>query len=324
MTNKLDSLGDRMKRYENKFRTYLPDNSYVIIRIDGRHFHSYTRGLEKPFDGLLIDAMDYIMKKLCESVSNCYIGYTQSDEISLVLSDTASEKTQPFFANNLQKIVTSTAAIATGEFLRMRLMQHFKSTNSFYPILMDFQKTMQKAFAENLSISDLSAELEYCNELVSLQVIDELEKTKIGTFDSRAFAITPNIVKGDYSELVQIPTEVLIDKTKYEVVNYLLWRMQDCTRNSVSSLAQSMFSHKQLQNQDSRQMKQMCEDEGNNWNELNDGLKYGRFCFKVEKEKPNPINPDEQVIRKEWEVSDSFDINDNSKPILNILPDATI
>lgn len=57
MSNKKDSLGDRMKQYENVSRVYLTRRTPVIIRIDGKAFHVFTRGMRKPFDRILVSAM---------------------------------------------------------------------------------------------------------------------------------------------------------------------------------------------------------------------------------------------------------------------------
>lgn len=63
-----DNLGDRMKTYENVTRTYLTRRTPVIIRIDGKAFHTFTRGFDKPFDDVLVKAMQQTMKYLCETL----------------------------------------------------------------------------------------------------------------------------------------------------------------------------------------------------------------------------------------------------------------
>lgn len=84
------TLGDRMKNnYENITRYYLTRRMPVIIRIDGKAFHTFTRGFKKPFDDILVKTMQDTMKYLCENIQGCVLGYTQSDEISLVLTDYA-------------------------------------------------------------------------------------------------------------------------------------------------------------------------------------------------------------------------------------------
>ena len=58
MANKRDSLGDRMKNnYENRAKTYLLRRTPVIIRLDGKAFHTFTRGFAKPFDARLMRVM---------------------------------------------------------------------------------------------------------------------------------------------------------------------------------------------------------------------------------------------------------------------------
>ncbi len=110
---KKDSLGDRMKEYENISRIYLTKRSPVIIRIDGKAFHSFTRGFKRPFDMVLMAAMKQTAQYLCENISGCKMAYTQSDEISLLLTDYDSIGTQPWFDNNLQKLVSVSASMAT-------------------------------------------------------------------------------------------------------------------------------------------------------------------------------------------------------------------
>ena len=111
--NKNDSLGNRMKDYENCYRLYLPKRQTVIVRCDGRAFHSFTKGFNRPYDSLFAYCMRETAKQLCENISGCVFGYTQSDEISLVLVDYKNINTEPWFGNNLQKIVSISASMAT-------------------------------------------------------------------------------------------------------------------------------------------------------------------------------------------------------------------
>ena len=106
------SLGDRMKNnYENISRYYLTRRTPVIIRLDGRSFHIFTRGFKKPFDDILVKSMQETMKYLCENIQGCVLGYTQSDEISLVLTDYAELTTDAWFGNNLQKMCSVSASM---------------------------------------------------------------------------------------------------------------------------------------------------------------------------------------------------------------------
>lgn len=127
MKDNKDALGNRMKGYEDVSRIYLTKRSPVIIRIDGRAFHTFTRGFKKPFDRLFIKAMQETAKYLCGEITGCKLAYIQSDEISLLLIDYDSVGTQPWFENNLQKLVSVSASMATLAFNRafVRITERF-------------------------------------------------------------------------------------------------------------------------------------------------------------------------------------------------------
>src|SRR5687767_7520825 len=104
-----DSLGDRMKTFEDSFRNYLPIRMPVIMRIDGKAFHSYTKGCKKPFDENLIDVMNETAMYLCKNIQGTQLAYVQSDEISLLLNNYQTIDTQSWFENNIQKMVSVSA-----------------------------------------------------------------------------------------------------------------------------------------------------------------------------------------------------------------------
>lgn len=117
-----DTLGDRIKGYENITRTFLPRRSNVIIRIDGKAFHTYTKGCAKPFDKGLQDDMNATALALCEQIQGAKLAYVQSDEITIVVTDYDTLETDAWFGNNIQKMVSISAAIATTAFNRRRLV----------------------------------------------------------------------------------------------------------------------------------------------------------------------------------------------------------
>lgn len=113
MANK-KALGDRMKQsYENITRNYLTRRVPVIIRLDGKAFHTFTKGMQKPFDDVLTKTMQDTMRYLCENIQGCVLGYTQSDEITLVLTDYATIKTDAWYDYNIQKMTSVAASMAT-------------------------------------------------------------------------------------------------------------------------------------------------------------------------------------------------------------------
>ena len=112
-----DDLGTRMKMfYEQIPKTKLIRRMPVIIRIDGKAFHTFTRGFQKPFDEVLIQTMQETTKYLCENVQGCVLGYTQSDEISLVLVDYQRFETSAWFDYEIQKMCSIAASMATMAF----------------------------------------------------------------------------------------------------------------------------------------------------------------------------------------------------------------
>ena len=112
-----DELGKRMKEfYETIPKTRLMRRCPVVIRIDGRSFHTFTRGFNKPFDEVLIKSMQETMKYLCENIQGCVLGYTQSDEISLILVDYKKLNSSAFFDYEVQKVCSTTASMATMAF----------------------------------------------------------------------------------------------------------------------------------------------------------------------------------------------------------------
>lgn len=109
-------IDKRMKKYEYVTRNFLTIRTPVIIRIDGKAFHTFTKGLISPYDEILAKAMEETMLYLCENIQNCVLGYRQSDEISLLLIDYKTFESQPWFDNNISKIVSITASMATAKF----------------------------------------------------------------------------------------------------------------------------------------------------------------------------------------------------------------
>lgn len=156
-------LAKRMKNYyETVSKTKLVRRMPVIIRIDGKAFHTFTRGFNKPFDEAMMSSMWHTTKYLCENIQNCVLGYTQSDEISLLLIDYKTFGTAAWFDNEVQKMCSISASLATLEFNR-----------AFY----DYYA---KVFAVNEDPD--SNELKFLNTYISAY-------TRGACFDSRCFNI---------------------------------------------------------------------------------------------------------------------------------------
>lgn len=230
-----DALGDRMKvNYEDRTRISLPRRSYTIIRIDGKAFHTYTKGLTRPFDDGLIDDMDATAAYLCKNIMGAKFAFVQSDEISILLTDFDEIGTQAWFDNNLQKMCSVSASIATSSFNGQRLNR-------------------------------------YLNKELG-------EEMKWAQFDSRVF---------------QIPQ-------KAEVENYFIWRQNDTVRNSISSVAQSLYSHKELNGKNTSEQQELIFQKGTNWNDFAPKYKRGRMIIKESYEKASEDDKGQTAMRTRW------------------------
>lgn len=108
------TLGEDMKAEEKLLRSYVEPKKYLIVRLDGKAFHSYTKGLDRPYDSKFMDDMDGVAQHLCSSVSNIKMAFIQSDEISLLVTDWSEDKnTQQLLGGQIQKIVSITAGAAS-------------------------------------------------------------------------------------------------------------------------------------------------------------------------------------------------------------------
>jgi len=114
MNNK-DSLGNRIKRYEDAYRIYLPQRMATICRLDGKGWHNVTKKCKKPFDESLINCLNETAIYLCKNIQGVKLGYLQSDEISLLIYN-SNFNSQGWFDNNLQKMVSISAAMASSYF----------------------------------------------------------------------------------------------------------------------------------------------------------------------------------------------------------------
>lgn len=107
-----DSLGDRMKGYEVACRAILPRRVPLILRVDGKAFHTFTRGLTEPFDADFCQTMDDAAVALCKEVQGAQIAFVQSDEISILIHNYKRLNSEAWFDNQVQKMVSVAASVA--------------------------------------------------------------------------------------------------------------------------------------------------------------------------------------------------------------------
>ena len=211
------------------------------------------------------------MKYLCANIQGCVLGYTQSDEITLVLVDYQERDSCAWFDNNIQKMASISASMATLAFNKCFRERAEQAIDDYYDAWNTTDEDAKYADVLNRAIENGAM------------------------FDSRVFTIP-----------------------KEEVVNCLIWRQQDSTRNSIQSVGQANFSHKQLQNKSCNDIQDMLMlDKGINWNDYPTTLKRGSCCIKV----PCTLNEgtEQETIRSKWIIDNEIPIFTQNKDYVNKL-----
>ena len=166
-----DELGKRMKEfYEQVPKTRLVRRMPVMIRIDGKAFHTFTRGFQKPFDDVLIKSMQETMQYLCENIQGCVFGYTQSDEITLVLVDYKKLTSSAWFDYEVQKMCSISASMATMAFNKFFY-------NNAYDEIMDSKYVT------------VTQDMKLCREITKYHNTLAVAIAKGAMFDSRCFNV---------------------------------------------------------------------------------------------------------------------------------------
>lgn len=260
-----DELGTRMKDfYEKPAQTKLTRRTPVAIRIDGKAFHTFTRGFQKPFDKILMQSMQETMKYLCENIQGCVFGYTQSDEITLILIDYKKFTSSAWFDYEVMKLCSIAASMATLEFNQR------------------FAYNVDKWGAETFGwewYEGGTNDPEIINSLDwKLSVTYDKAIQEGAMFDARCF---------------NIPKE--------EVANLIYWRQLDATRNSIQMVGQAHFSHKELQGKSCNEIQDMLMLEKNiNWNDFPIDCKRGAACVYDNFQNPHSFTDDD--IIKGWRI----------------------
>lgn len=263
-----DKIGARMKsQYEDRTRYFIPRRTFVIVRLDGKSFHSYTKGLKRPFDEDLITDMDNAVIAIMSEIQGAKFAYCQSDEISILLTDFEKITTDAWFDGNIQKMASISASLMTAQFNNIRLRRELEN------IILEQDKCNLGRTSKNT------------DTLLSI------EHFRLAHFDSRVFTIP--------------------DRT--EVYNYFLWRHQDCSRNSISMVAQANFSHKELHGKSCSQMQDMLMSKGINWSELPEHHKNGRFIVRESYMK-------DDTERTRWVSKPGWKITAAPERLLSLIP----
>lgn len=194
----------------------------LVIRLDGRSFSKFTKPLERPFDDNFRDVMTSVASHLVAK-TNALVGYTQSDEITLVLPP-QKDNGEFLFNGKKYKILSNLAAMASSKFVI--------EASAHWP--------------------------------------DHVEKM-VPSFDCRAFNVD----------------------SETEAMNHVLWRYKDCVRNSISMVAHSQFSHKQLHKKSTTEKLNMLRLRKNvEWDDYPDEYKYGVLVYR----KPTVVTLSEEEL----------------------------
>jgi tRNA(His) guanylyltransferase len=238
-------IGNRMKDYESLQESKIMKRIPIIVRLDGRKFSNFTKGMEIPFDKNFRESMVEVTKYLVTE-TDAIIGYTQSDEISLILYTENKRNGSVIFDGRVQKIASVFSSLAATKFLI----------------------EMQKRFP------------------------DKVSGEKLPSFDCRVFGVPD----------------------KDEACNAILWRVNDCVKNSVAMVAQSQFTSEELLGVNTNKMQEMLITKKDiNWNDFSSGEKQGVFVrkekFEVKLEKeilekiPLDSRPENDIVVRNRVVS---------------------
>ncbi len=263
------ALATRMKEnYEKPYRHYLTRRTPVAIRLDGKAFHTFTRGFNRPFDKCFGDAMVKTMEYLCENIQGCVFGYTQSDEITLILLDYQTFDTQPWFDYRVDKLCSITASMATLAFNR-----------AFSDTVDEWGSVTFDSWYEGGTYEEVDPDMLKLSEAYGTAL------KRGGMFDARAF---------------NIPKE--------EVCNLIFWRQLDATRNSIQMVGQAHFSHEELDEKTCSDIQDMLMEKYNiNWNNYPTRWKRGvawRPYWKVDYNMPILKGDDRSYVDSEIYVGE--------------------
>lgn len=263
-----DELGKRMKEfYEQVPKTRLVRRTPVAIRIDGKAFHTFTHGFEKPFDEVLGRAMRETMKYLCENIQGCVLGYTQSDEITLILIDYKKLTSSAWFDYEVQKMCSIAASMATMAFNRA------------------FDKEVTKFYYKHNIVEPSGNEYWDSQDAHIRFATYDNARDKGAMFDARVF----NIPKEEVANLIYW-RQLDATRNSIQMVGQANFSHKELQNKSCNQIQEMLFQERDI-----------------NWNDFPTHLKRGSCCVKSEATTTCAKTVDGQVItwaseRPHWEI----------------------
>lgn len=237
-------LAIKNKESEKENERILDDNKIHFIRCDGRHFKTFTKGFKKPFDEIFRNTMNKTMIALCEEIQGSIMGFTQSDEITIMFKKKNKESELPF-SGRVTKIETSASASCTLFF------------NKFFmeEVALAKEKSRDKYRDEGLLTE---GEIQ---DVVNKEFSIYENKFLIATFDARVFS----------------------KNTLEESREVFIWRILDCYKNAIQMIARTQFSNKELKNKKTNDMKKMLLQKGIDVSNYSNRNMYGVVTIKEER-----------------------------------------
>ena len=142
-----DELGTRMKDYEARNQYFLQRHIPVVIRVDMKSGHSFTKGFKQPFDEIFIKSMQQTAKFMCENIQGTVLSFQQSDEITIILQDYKNLNTDAWFNYRTDKMCSIAASMATMAFNKFftKNVNYFEMTHEYDDTINEYCTTLVNA-----------------------------------------------------------------------------------------------------------------------------------------------------------------------------------
>jgi tRNA(His) 5'-end guanylyltransferase len=308
------SLASRHKTYEKEYEIVIPHDKFIIVRIDGHKFSKFTKGFDKPFDTFLSETMEETTKILVEEF-NAVTGYTQSDEITLIIQPSFHEKISKneltFQEVENEDIIFAISKIDNKEYQISPIIDESDC-------LVGFNVTLIEDKSERFIDSEISLINEFKfhkMEIINNQLLAGRTQKMVSLISAKTTQTFNKIFNKKLMKLltskVYVENKVntikriqfLMKKngeawfdarvygvsTPEETFNSVMWRVRDAMKNSKAMFAQAYCSHKSLLKKNSDEQIQFClETTGKDWNSIDNKFKYGVIIKRESYEKEVP------------------------------------
>ena len=313
--NDKTSLGNRLKGYEKEYETYIPYDNHIVIRLDGHKFSKFTKGFKRPFDEVLHNAMIETTKDLVKEF-HAVTGYTQSDEITLVIpANYLEELKQTIFpsVNDGDLCINKETKERTNVIEEELYSDREDRTDVTYFGDDSYEEHIIYGRSNSYSEYDLKQFEEFNNkyEFYNIEKVDNRQiyggrVQKITTLTAAFCTVRFNyylkklMQREVFSEVPENKEHALklLNTDKFstmaawfdariygvdsdvEAFNSVMWRVRDAHKNSRSMFAQTFCPHKELQGLCGLQQVAKALERGYDYEKMPECFKYGTFIKK--------------------------------------------